>query len=197
MTPQFAAAIVKAQGQIEEAVKGKKNDHFKAKYADLGAVWDAVREALQGNGLAVLQLPCDAPAGFIGLETILIFAETGETIRERFPMPLKDPTNPQAAGSALTYARRYALSALIGVCPVDDDGNAASGQQTSPKLPTKPLANPEKAVAEAKAQFAKATTIEDMKKVYTAVKNSALDEATKTEVLTPMATKIKEAKAKS
>lgn len=118
----LAKALVKAQGQIEGAKKDKKANY--GKYADLASVWEACKDALSKNGLAVIQLPCVAPEGCVGITTVILH-ESGQSMSECFHMPVKDRTNPQAVGSAITYARRYALSAALGICPDDDDGEAA------------------------------------------------------------------------
>ncbi len=191
ISPDFAKALVKMQGEIEGAKKGKSNPAFRSKYADLGACWDACREALQENGIAVLQFPAAAPNGFVGLRTELVYGPTGETLAETFHMPLKDPTNAQAAGSAITYARRYALCSVIGICPEDDDGNAAAA---GPKPVSEPKPSDTKALKKALDDaWAVAKTKDEMKTVYRSVKNSALDEETKGKLLETMATKIKEA----
>lgn len=185
---KIAPAIVAAQGQIEGATKGKKNDHFRSKYADLGAVWDACRDALQNNGIAVVQLPTIAPPGSVGLKTILMHV-SGQSIQDTFYMPLKDATNPQAAGSALTYARRYALSAAIGICPVDDDGNAAAaGPKPTKVAPTKDWAATAK---ETENQFEKADTKEAKKAVFMMLRGSDMPEPDKTNLLTKFTTAIR------
>ncbi len=192
----FAGAIVKAQGQIEGAKKDVKNDFFKSKYADLAGVWDACREALQANGIAVLQFPSEAPQGFVGLRTMLVYGPTGETLSEAFLMPLKDHSNPQAAGSALTYARRYALSAVIGICPEDDDGNAgakAPTVKTSHRHESLSL-NDGHATDHFVLLFERALMengVAGAKQVYSTVKASALPEPAKTSLLANMAATIK------
>lgn len=124
----LAAALSKAQGQIEGARKTSANPYFKSKYADLSEVWDACRDALGANGLAVTQFPVSGDQG-IGVDTMLMHS-SGEWLSQEFFLPVslaKDGTsNAQGGGSALTYARRYALAAVVGVCPEDDDGNAAA-----------------------------------------------------------------------
>jgi hypothetical protein len=128
ISPAFAQAFIDAQGSIEGAIKGKKNPGFQnSKYADLRSCWEACKESLQENKIGVLQFPCQpALPGHIGMLTILVYGPSGEAIGTQADFPLKDPTNAQAAGSAITYARRYALCSVIGICPEDDDGNAAS-----------------------------------------------------------------------
>lgn len=209
ISPQFAQAIVKVQGQIEGAIKGKENTFFKngkgqaSKYADLSACWDACRDALQANCIAVVQFPAVAPPGYVGLTTLLVYGPTGESLGEPFHMPLKDASNPQAAGSAITYARRYALCSAVGICPEDDDGNAASGNraaanQNVAKTATKKAQEPQKPVDDAAlvATFQSAWKAAEgnrdaLKAVWMTVKNSSLSEPGKTAMLTQMADVIK------
>ena len=115
-------ALLKAQGEFAPAVKAKVNPHFKSKYVPLDAVLDAIAEPLRKNGIGILQ-PTDVQDARIMLVTRLVH-ESGEWIEGRYPVhPVK--ADPQGEGSALTYARRYALMALVGIAPEDDDGNAA------------------------------------------------------------------------
>ena len=119
----LAAALAKAQGAMKSAAKDSVNPHFKSKYADLASVWDACREPLSSNGLAVVQRVSSSPAGVV-LTTMLLHS-SGEWIRDRATFPVVQQTA-QAYGSAITYARRYALAAMVGVAPdEDDDGNSA------------------------------------------------------------------------
>jgi len=213
LSPEFACAFVRAQGQIEGAVKGSMNPAFRSKYADLGAVWEAIREALQNNGLAVAQFPCEAPAGHIGLETILVYGKTGECFGRVATIPFKDPTNPQAAGSAYTYLRRYALSAVMGVCPEDDDGQKASREvprrnamptTEPPSLPEvskdhskknnswEPV--PENYLSEAIDRFSRLDTVDLMKDYYNKVRTGRFPEHQKTELLKAMGNMITERK---
>jgi hypothetical protein len=122
----LARALAKAQGVMAGASKDKTNPAFKSRYADLASVWDACREPLTSNGLAVVQLVTAADKASVTVETRLLH-ESGESVSSVLTMPVEKPTA-QGVGSAITYARRYALSALVGVAPDDDDdGNAASG----------------------------------------------------------------------
>lgn len=115
-------ALIKAQGEFAPAVKAKVNPHFKSKYVPLDAVLDAIAEPLRNNGIAILQ-HTDIEDACTVLVTRLVH-ESGEWIGGRYPVhPVK--ADPQGEGSALTYARRYALMALAGIAPEDDDGNAA------------------------------------------------------------------------
>lgn len=120
----LASAMAKAQAQVEGAVKGKVNPAFRSKYADLASVWDACREQLTANGLAVVQFPGEMVDNRLTLTTQLTH-QSGEWMRSTLSIPLSK-VDAQGYGSAVTYARRYALAAVVGVCPEDDDGNAAS-----------------------------------------------------------------------
>ncbi len=130
----FYAAMAKAQGKIEGATKDKTNPGFKSKYADLSAVWDACREPLSSNGLAVLQFPdYDPESKCVLLETILTHSD-GFDKSFRIAVPVSK-IDAQGIGSAITYARRYALMAAVGIAPEDDDGNAAVAQNGEHKAP--------------------------------------------------------------
>lgn len=137
---EIYTALVKAQGMIKNAVKDSTNPHYKSKYADLESVWDAIREALQKNNLAVLQLTDIDASGAPVLVTRVIHT-SGEHIEGRYPLVCKDPTDAQKLGSSTSYARRYSLSAMLGVIQSDDDGNAAAGH-TAPPSPAKPSPAP-------------------------------------------------------
>lgn len=120
---EIAKALASAQKAMGPADKGGKNPHFKSRYSTLSDVWDVAREPLSANGLSVTQLIYDDPNG-VGLRTVLMHA-SGESIESRFVMPLQQKS-PQGLGSAITYARRYALAAILGiVSDEDDDGNKA------------------------------------------------------------------------
>src|SRR5690242_18573476 len=108
----FAEAFVKLQAAIRPAIKDANNPAFRSKYADLGAVWDAVKPALTENGFSVIQSP-DFDGETMWLKTTILHV-SGERIEGRYPLrPVKQ--DPQGFGSALTYARRYSLSAMLGV----------------------------------------------------------------------------------
>lgn len=134
---ELAVALAKAQAAIQPAAKDKQNPAFRSRYADLASVWDACRAALTENGLSVVQIPTDAGEGRIGLITTLLHS-SGQWISGLLVLPLVK-NDPQGAGSALTYARRYALSAMVGVvADEDDDGNGASGRQAPPQQRAQP-----------------------------------------------------------
>jgi hypothetical protein len=121
---KLASALAKAQGQMRAAAKDSVNPHFKSRYADLAGVWDACREPLAANGLAIMQSPGEIGDKNITLTTMLAH-ESGEWIQSQFTIPVSKP-DAQGVGSAITYARRYALAAMVGIVQDDDDGNAAS-----------------------------------------------------------------------
>lgn len=120
----LATAFSKAQATVEGAAKDSSNPHFKNNYADLGSVWSACREALTKNGLSVVQFPGELVENRMTMTTMLMHS-SGQWMRETLSIPLSK-VDAQGYGSATTYARRYALAAVVGVCPEDDDGNAAS-----------------------------------------------------------------------
>lgn len=123
----LAAALNKAQAEMSGAKKGKQNPFFKSSYADLNAVVDAVRIPFAENGLSYSQFPV-MDDNRVGVETILMH-ESGEFIASTLMLPT-GKLDAQAAGSAITYARRYSLQAIAGIPAEDDDGNAAvTGQQ--------------------------------------------------------------------
>lgn len=132
----LTAALVKFQKAMAPVKKEANNPFFKSSYADLSSIIEAIRKPLSENGLSFTQFP----TGEGGLITILMH-ESGEFIEETFSMrPVG--TKPQDIGSAITYARRYALGAVLGIATeADDDGNAASGKVQAPvaKLAYKPV----------------------------------------------------------
>ena len=124
---QLAAAIVKAQLALVPAAKDHINPFFKSKYADLPTVWEA-SGPFRENGIAITQSPMDAPDEYIVLDTQLSHI-SGQWMRSRLKIRVAK-NDPQGYGSALTYARRYALGCMTGiVTEEDDDGNAASMPQ--------------------------------------------------------------------
>ena len=128
----IAAALSKAQASVKVALKESVNPHLKSRYADLLSVWEACRSALAENQLSVVQLPVSDEPGYVALETMLLHA-SGEYISARCRVRLtKD--DPQGAGSGLTYLRRYALSAALGIV-ADEDDDAQSASTPPPPAP--------------------------------------------------------------
>ena len=142
----LAAALAKTQGSLNAALKDSKNPHLKNKYADLASIWNAAREPLAANELAVIQTT-ERDEGGQYLVTTLAHS-SGEWIRGQLTIGTdganKGVNLNQALGSSISYMRRYALAAIVGVIQDDDDGNASSGngntqqrQQESPPPPKK------------------------------------------------------------
>jgi hypothetical protein len=150
----LATSLAKAQSEIVGAKKDSDNPFFKSKYADLAACWDACREALSANGLAVIQTTqrgepvtiqwetTDKESGEVSafkVDTVeLVILTTlmhtsGQWISSPLPMIPRD-ASPQGIGSAITYGRRYGLCGMVGVAQVDDDGNQASGRPSGTKV---------------------------------------------------------------
>ena len=121
----LAAALAKAQGQMKGAIKDSANPFFKSKYADLASVVEAIRAAFSANGLSYIQTVEPSEKDEVRVETTLLHA-SGEWISCGVLSLPVSKVDAQGYGSALTYARRYSLSAAVGVAPEDDDGNAAS-----------------------------------------------------------------------
>lgn len=129
-----AKAFVAAQKEFSPALKSSTNPHFKSRYADLAACVEAVIDALNNHGIALTQVSHECEGGVM-VETVFLH-ESGETMsggKLYLPASKQDA---QGYGSALTYARRYALMAACGIAPEDDDGNAAvrsAPQQRGPR----------------------------------------------------------------
>lgn len=125
---ELVKAMLKVQQVLIPVAKDAENSFVKSKYATLKAVMDACRDALLTNGIWVSQFPVSAETGSLALVTKLIHAESGEWQASCLVMPLSK-TDPQGYGSALTYARRYALATMVGLVSVDDDAEAAMGRE--------------------------------------------------------------------
>lgn len=122
---ELVKALVAAQAVMGAAAKDKLNPHFGSKYADLGSCLDACRKPLTDNGLAIMQPP-SAIGASVTVSTVLMHI-SGEWISSDMTITAEKATA-QGLGSALSYARRYSLSSMIGLGAEDDDGNAASGK---------------------------------------------------------------------
>jgi hypothetical protein len=126
----IATALVKAQKAFGPALKTATNPHFRSKYANLSNCVEAVIDALNDNGIFLLQKNYDHQNGIM-VETVFVH-ESGEMLECGclfFPAQKNDP---QGFMSALTYGRRASLMAACGIAPEDDDGNAASRMKHRP-----------------------------------------------------------------
>lgn len=138
---KIAPALHAAQGIMTGAVKDAKNPHFKNNYATLEAVVEAARPGLQANGLSVTQAPASIVDGSLTITTMLLHA-SGQWLRSTLHVPLGQKRDAQAVGSAISYGRRYALMAVLGLPSVDDDGQAAvapAPRQEPPQQKTQPV----------------------------------------------------------
>ena len=142
---ELASALSLAQAEIEDAKKERENPAFKqgakvSRYATLGSVWDAIREPLTKQGLSVVQLSQDSLPSTVTLKTVLLH-KSGQYLVSVFSVPVTKQ-DAQGYGSAMTYARRYSLMAIVGVCPDDDDANAAVGYSAKPEPTRSPQLHP-------------------------------------------------------
>jgi len=163
---KLAEALCKFQGAMEAIKKDSTNPFFKSRYASLGAIIEDTRDPLAKNGLSYAQFP----SGEYGLDTILMHT-SGEWIKSNYIMKPIDQ-KPQSLGSALSYQRRYALCAILGLQVEDDDANTASGKSEAQKEPTvqyapknapKATVAPKKTPFEtAKEKISKAVTAEEL-----------------------------------
>lgn len=125
---ELAAALSKAQGEMQAAIKDKINPFFKSSYADLGSVWDAARPVLSKHGLCVMQTTEMVADGTKIVMVTTLAHTSGQWMKSYLPLnPAKNDS--QGIGAAITYLRRYSLSAIVGVvCDDDDDGETAVGR---------------------------------------------------------------------
>jgi len=149
----YAGALVAAVGELSNVAKTAANPYFKSKYAPLDAIIDATRPILAKHGLAVIQQPLFME-GTAGVETTIIH-KSGYSTTSTLLLPLKDQS-PQGVGSAITYARRYSLAAVLGIAAEDDDdGNISTGLAKKEEAKeVKPAKSP---VREVSKEEAKAT----------------------------------------
>ena len=133
----IATAMLKVQKQLRPALRDSYNGFTQSKYATLNSVMDACSEALINAGIWVTQypVPVEGDGSNLGLVTKLVHAESGEWQESLIVMPLDKAANPQAYGSALTYARRYGLSSMVGLVAEDDDTNMACKGSTDLQKP--------------------------------------------------------------
>jgi len=141
----LAKALVAAQKATEAVKKASTNPAFKAKYADLAVVVEAVVPALNSSGVSVLQFP-GFDGEMVSVATTLLH-ESGSSVTATLHIrPSK--LDAQGVGSAITYARRYSLMAMTGAAPEDDDGNAASGPRQETHRGEPPKTNTPPTLAE-------------------------------------------------
>lgn len=136
----IAAALIKAQANINHAGKDAQNPHFRNDYASLESVIDASKKTLLDNEVTVIQAPGD------GVLVTRLQHSSGQFIETELKL-LLSKQDMQGLGSAITYARRYSLAAMLNIAQVDDDGNLASAKGATPvkrKAVDKPATTPKK-----------------------------------------------------
>lgn len=182
---QIATALVKAQNQFGPALKTSTNPHFKSRYADLSAVIESVVDALNANGIYLMQQTAESSDGVI-VETLFLH-ESGESLSSGKLHVPASKQDPQGYGSALTYARRYSLMAACGIAPEDDDGNAASRKQEQ-KVSAQ-------AMADHLAAIDATTNKEELQSAYAAAYEACNgDQTWQSRVMAAKAARIKKAK---
>lgn len=134
----LAKALSLFQGALKPIPKDSTNPFFKSGYSSLTACWEEIRPLLSKHGLCVIQLTDRAGDATLILRTVLLH-ESGELLEGFYPIYSKD-NSPQAIGSAMTYAKRYALQAILGLSSEDDDGNTAQHQHPTASSAHKPIA---------------------------------------------------------
>jgi len=145
---KLAPALLEAQKQIGVALTNAKNPYYKSSYADLRTIIEAVKGPLNKNGIAFLQCVEAKPdwggaeeevKGDLPIVQTILLHESGESIKSEIPVYCSKPNDPQALGTGISYAKRYALQAMLGLPTADDDGCTASGkgEKKAPKKKTK------------------------------------------------------------
>jgi len=155
----IAAAFVKAQRQFGPALKTSTNPHFRSKYADLSNCIEAVIDALNANGIGLMQRTYESKDGVM-VETIFVH-ESGEVMECGLLHVPASKQDPQGYGSALTYARRYSLLAATGLAPEDDDGNASRRTEVKSEVN-------EHQMADLLAAMDEVTTLKELQETYKA-----------------------------
>ena len=151
---ELAKVMLHVQAALQPAFKDRENTFSKSRYATLNSVMESCREALISNGIWLVQHPVPVEFGTLGLITKLVHTESGQWQSSLMTMPLPK-ADPQGYGSALTYARRYALSAMLGIVTEDDDdGNVASQGAPARKRRMQEKVSAEQPVSSPQAQQA-------------------------------------------
>lgn len=193
---EIAKALLAFQAEAHGVVKDSKNPHFKNRYASLEAVVDEARPVLQRVGISWMQAPGKINAGNIGMTTLLMHAASGQWISSDMEIPL-GKQDPQGAGSAITYAQRYALMASLGLPPLDDDaesamprndsssapqqGRNAAGAGTPPQPKSAPAAPPSQAFLAFREVMRTSRSKADLREWWFATKDQIAEELTEAE----------------
>lgn len=168
-TEAIAFALSAAQKKIKTAVKDSTNPHFRSNYADLASIVEACRDALAENSLAVIQGARRDKIDGVWILTTRLEHKSGQWYESDFPLLARDQTA-QAMGSAMTYAKRYSIGAMVGVVSKDedDDGEGAMGRPAN-------VARPQPAPVVQKNTFT-GISDEQRKLAYAVTKQAGLDD---------------------
>lgn len=153
---EIAAAVAAFQSEVKDPSRNGENPHFKSKYVQLDGLLAAVRPILAKHGLSIVQ-STGGNGQDISVSTMLLH-RSGEWIETDALMIKPAKADPQGCMSAITYSRRYSLSAALGVAwDDDDDGNAASTPPKEEKQKAKAKATKQKAADNPKADYKSVT----------------------------------------
>lgn len=139
MNSNIAKALVEVQKEMGSVKKGADNPFFRSKYADLTSIIQTVMPVLNKHGISVLQKQETGNETTPASVITTLLHESGEEVSSRTPIVVAKQNDPQALGSAISYARRYGLQSLVCLPAEDDDGERAMGRKTKPakKVSTK------------------------------------------------------------
>ena len=150
---KLAQVLINVQRQLQPATKDANNPFTKSKYATLNSVMDSCRDALLSNGIWLCQYPVPAEPGYLGLVTKLTHAESGQWQASLAVVPLPK-ADPQGVGISMTYMRRYALSAMLGIVTEEDTDGEMLQNRPKTGIPQK---NAHKRAANQKRGFTRKT----------------------------------------
>lgn len=158
---ELSQALAKFHTLVGKISKDANNPFFKSSYASLPHILDEIAEPLEKSGLVITQFPDEN-----GLTTMLIHAQTGQYLEATYNMPVAKANDPQALGSAISYARRYAVSSILSLKIDDDDAEGAMKAVRNPKPEdNRPWLNKSEFDA-AREYLANGGNIETIKKKY-------------------------------
>ena len=172
---ELTKGLFKFHALVGKIAKDASNPFFKSNYASLSHILEEISEPLQQAGLVITQWPNGAK-----LTTMLIHAESGEFFQSDYEMPVAKQNDPQALGSAISYARRYAVTSILSLNIDDDDANKASGKapetakKKTPEQPDKPWLNKGEQLDKAIEYLKTGGSIETIKQKY-AISKEVMD----------------------
>jgi hypothetical protein len=137
---EVATALAKAQGELKNPVKSAENAHFRNRYADLATGLDAIRPILSKHGIVLTQMTF-MDGDMVMLDTRIVHGASGQWFRSTYPVG-RFPMKHQEVGSAITYARRYAGFAIVGIAGADDDDDGNEAQKVDMRAAPKPAPTP-------------------------------------------------------